>query len=315
LEIVNEAGIQRGELKDYKVLILPDVAAMEPATITAIRAAVADGLGLVASHMTATDAGNPTSAFADLFGFEATDITAYAHRRGGSTDPVLNLPDMESEGFFHYASADPSHPFSDGIADFTRMPFGGGFVNIRPTEDSQTIGWIHVADQDRMNSRVFNRPGIFPGTARWPLGVTRTVGDARLAYFASKSDATGGRLDAPELETLILRAILWAGGTPPAGASDCPATVEVRWYRHPGRNEDQVTLVNLTTSPLMRGGGWGVIRYVTPQRRIRLTLETEKPIKEIVSMLGAKVTVGQEGSTATIEVDEVDLYDHLTVRY
>ena len=136
-----------------------------------------------------------------------------------------------------------------------------------------------------------------------------------MAYFASKSDATGGRLDAPELETLILRAILWAGGTPPAGASDCPATVEVRWYRHPGRNEDQVTLVNLTTSPLMRGGGWGVIRYVTPQRRIRLTLETEKPIKEIVSMLGAKVTVGQEGSTATIEVDEVDLYDHLTVRY
>lgn len=315
LEIVNEAGIQRGELKDYKVLVLPDAAALEPETVTAIREAVANGMGLVASFMTATGPGNPTSSLADLLGFEATDVTAYASRRGGSTDPVLNLPDMESEGFFHYASADPGHPFADGIADTTRMPFAGGFVNIRPTGDSQVIGWIHMADQARMNSRVFNRPGIFPGEARWPLGVTREVDGARLAYFACQADATGSRLDAPELETLMLRAIVWAGGTPPVGADDCPATVELRWHHHTDRNEDQAILVNLTISPLMRGGGWGVIRYVTPQRRIQLYLKTEKPVKEVVSLLGADVEWEQEGDTVTIVIDEVDLYDHLTVKY
>ena len=315
LEIVNEAGIQRGELNDYKVLVLPDVAALEPETLPAIREAIANGMGLVASYMTATDSRSLSPAFADLFGFEATDVTSYSHRRGGSTDPVLNLPDMESEGFFYYASADPSHPLAEGIAATTRLPFAGGYVNIRPTRDSQVFGWIHASDQERMNSRLFNRPGIYPAEARWPLGVTREVDGARLVYFASQADSTGSRLDAPDLETLMVRAIHWAGGTAPAGEADCPATVETRWVHHAGRGEDQVMMINLTISPLMLGGGWGVVRYVTPQRRVSLTLQTEIPVKEVVSLLGAEVTWSQEGSTATIEVDELDLYDHLTVRY
>ena len=74
-------------------------------------------------------------------------------------------------------------------------------------------------------------------------------------------------------------------------------------------------LVNQTISPLMRGGGWGVIRYVTPQRLIRLTLQAERTVEQVTSLLGADVTWTQEDAGVVIEIQQLDLYDHLTITY
>lgn len=315
VEIVNDAGIERGELDGFKVLVLPDVVALSDETVAAIRQAVSGGMGVVASYMTATDGRGLSSALADLLGFEITDVTAYASRSPRTIDPQLDLPDMEAEGFLHYASVEPSHPLGEEIAAQTRLPFLGGYTNILPVGDSSVLGWIHSTDQRRLSARPYNRPGIYPGEARWPLGVTRQIGDARLAYFAAQVDATGRRLDAPELETLMRRAILWAGGAPPARAVDCPASVETRWLRHEERGEHQVILVNQTISPLMRGGGWGVIRYVTPQRQVRLALPVAEPVRQVTSLVGAEVAWTQGDGEAIIDLAELDLYDHLTIEY
>ena len=73
-EIVNEKGVQSGNLEGYKVLVIPDVVSLADDTVAAIRNAVDNGMGLVATHMTGFVDGKGQQrqqpALADIFGFE-----------------------------------------------------------------------------------------------------------------------------------------------------------------------------------------------------------------------------------------------------
>ena len=78
LEIVNEAGVRRGELEQYQVLVIPDAVSLGDETVDGIREAVNRGLGVVATHMTGLMDGqeNPLSNIAKaqtLAGRPSTD--------------------------------------------------------------------------------------------------------------------------------------------------------------------------------------------------------------------------------------------------
>jgi len=319
-EIVTEADLQRGRLVDYKVLVIPDAYSLADATVDAIRAAVANGLGLVATHLTgiADEAGRrrPQPALADLLGVTMGDITAYSARGGKVLDPILNLPDFDSEPFLHYGSAAVEHPLAAGLAEHTRFSFHGGYVVFTAADDCEVLGRIHTVDQPRLSSKPFNRPGIYPAEARWPLAVTRRVGSARLAYFAPQADAQWRRLDAPELETLMLRAVLWAGGDPPVETPDCPASVEVRLLHNPKQKCYQLLLVNLTCNPLTRTpGGWGVVRYITPQRQLQLALRVDEKITGATGLLSGDLACAEQDGKIVVHLSEVDLYESILLEY
>jgi hypothetical protein len=318
-EVVNEAGVQRGELKDYQVLVLPDAVALADETVSAIRHAVGDGLGLVATYMTGLfdDKGQkrPQPALGDIFGFELQDVTAYDTAEGIAYDPVLALSDIDGQ-IFHYGSARTTHRLARGLPENGLFSFKGGFVVCTPLKDAEVIADIHTLDQVRLNARAYNRRGHYPGPARWPLALVREAGKARAAYFATQAEAEWRRAHAPELDTLLMRSILWAGGPPPLEAPDCPRSVEVRLFHSEERRAFHILLVNLTTNVLISPGDRiGVVRYVTPHKGLRLALRPGTKVKAVHSLIGNEVQHKVEDGTVLLEVPLLDLYDSIVVEY
>ncbi len=318
-DVVNEAGVQRGELADYSVLVLPDAVSLADATCSAICEAAAEGMGVVATHMTGwmdpQGRTRETPALADLLGGQFSDVVAYEGRKPEGHDPVLNLPDTETERFFHYGSAMTEHPLAEGIDEATRFSFHGAFTVFEQAGDCRVLGYVHSTDQPRLHGRPYNRPGIYPGPRSLPLAVTREKAGARTAYFGPQADATWRRSDAPELEKLMLRSILWAGGEPPLRAPNCPSSVEVRLFANPEDGLYQVLLVNQTTNPLVRSpGGWGVVRYVTPQKGLVLAIRTDGVARNASSLKGTDVTVeAMEDGWTRLLIPSLDLYDSITI--
>lgn len=316
-EIMNETGVRRGGLAGCSVLVIPDAVSLADETAAAVRGAVDRGLGLVATHATGLVDGRGVQrkqpVLADLFGIELKDVVAYGAQTPRAVDPVLALPGIESEPFFRYGSARTEHPLARGVPKTARFSFHGGFVVFSPARDSSVLADVHAAD---VRGRPFNRPGIFPGPARWPLAVTRKSGRARLAYFAPQADATWRRANAPELESLMLRSVLWAGGPPPLETPSCPPSVEVRLFQSRKRRLFQILLVNLTTSPLVKvPGGPGVIRYVTAHKGLRLALRADAEVTAASSLLGAEVRCESGGGIVRLDLAVLDLYDSVVVEY
>ena len=318
-EIVNEAGVQRGELADYKVLVIPDAVALDDGTVVAIHQAVDNGLGLVATYMTGLYDANghkrPQPALADILGFELQDVTAYDTPEGIASDPVLALPDMDGQ-IFHYGSARATHPLAHGLPEKGLFSFQGGYIVCSPAADTQIIADIHSIDQVRLNSRPYNRRGHYPGQARWPLALVRERDKARVAYFAAQAEAEWRRAHAPEIDSLLVRAILWAGGPPPLETPDCPRTVEVRLFYSKKRRASHIMLINLTTNPLIRIGiDPAVVRYITPHKGVCLTLHSEAKVSAVRSLIGTEVHLQEESGMVHLELPILDLYDSIVVEY
>ena len=319
-EVVNEAGVQRGELEKFQVLILPDSAALADETVTAIQAAVDHGLGLVGTFMTGCfdDHRNKRNqpALANLFGYELQDIVAHNTPDGISTDPILNLDDVDGE-LFHYGSARTNHPWLQGLQVDGLFSFHGGFEICTLTEDVQIIADIHAVDQVRLNARPFNRRGHYPGPARWPLAFLREFDKSRFAYFAIQAEAENRRAHSPELDTLIVESILWVGGQPPLRTPDCPRTVEVNLFHDKEQKAYHLLLINQTTNPLV----WiqkyspSVVRFITPHKDLEFEIRLEGTVTETKSLMGTEVQSKQEGEILHVKLRHLDLYDSLVVEY
>lgn len=317
-EIVNEAGVQRGNLERYKVLVIPDAVSLADETVAAIRDAAGHGLGLVATHMTGFADGDGQQrgqpALADVFGFEFEDIIVHDTSAGIAHDPVLDLPDIDGP-MFYYGSARTEHPLAQGLPEKGLFGFQGSFVVGRRSSESQIVADIHTIDQVRLSSRPYNRRGHYPAAARWPLAVVRAVGETRVAYFAPQVEAEWRRAHAPELDMLLVRSVLWAGGPPPLETPDCPRSVEVRVFHSPKRRMFQILLVNLTTNALVRAsGGPGVVRYVTPHKGLRFRLRTDEKVTHVQSQIGSEVQYRVNGHAVEIELPLLELYDSLLVQ-
>ena len=318
-ELVTEAQVQKGELEKYRVLVLPDAVSLADETVAAVRVAAAKGAGLVATHMTGLMDGRgnlrPQPALADLCGFTYEDVVAYDGARGSLQDPLLGLPDVDG-AIFHYGSVRTEHPLGAGLPEKGLFSFTGGFAVCQPTEGSEVIADVHALDQIRLSARPFNRRGLFPGPARWPLALARESGESRTVYFAAQIEAESRRSHAAELDELLVRAIEWVGGDPPIRALDCPRSVEVRLFHNPERRVFQLMLVNLSTNPLVDVGyGPAVVRYVTPHKGLRLALRTKEQITSVISQIGSQVDFTTTESGVEIELSRLDLYDSLLVEY
>ena len=318
-EVVNEAGVQRGELADYKVLVIPDAVALADETVGGIRQAVENGMGLVATHMTglfdAEGRRRPQPALADILGFELQDVTAYDTPLGITHDPVLALPDIDG-AIFHYGSASTGHPLADGLPEGGLFSFKGGFAVCSPRADVQVVAEIHAIDQVRLSAQPYNRRGHYPGPARWPLALARQHGEARVAYFAPQVEAEWRRAYAPELDTLLVRSVVWAGGQPPLEAPDCPRSVEVRLFHSEARRAFHIIIVNLTTNPLIPAGvNPAVVRFVTPHKGLRLVLRMDAELRAVRSLIGTEVVHSEEDGKVVLDLPVLDLYDSIVVEY
>jgi len=94
---------------------------------------------------------------------------------------------------------------------------------------------------------------------------------------------------------------------------DCPHTVEVRLFHDAERRRFQVILVNQTTNPLVRVANNGVVRYVTPQKGLRIAVNTDLAVKQVRSVVGTDVQCHADDGQVILDIPVLDLYDSILV--
>lgn len=163
--------------------------------------------------------------------------------------------------------------------------------------------------------RRINRRGLFPAEPASALLITRDEGDIRTAYIAGQLEAERRRAHAPQLDAMLLDAVLWAARVPPPiTASDCPRTVEVRspvghrrWSTPapPARQSDDESAGPQFSGP----------------RRGPLCHPPERPAVAIASLgattasslFGGAVSSHLQDEELVIDVDELYLYEAILI--
>ena len=318
--LITEEGIQQGGLDKTRVLIIPNAAYLTTETAEAIKGAVNQGMGLLATHMTGYKEANGSirekPILSDVLGYELLDIQTPFTTATLSQHPDLKVSDID-RGYFYYASARPGHTLTSDMSEDAYFSFWGNFAAIKPSADATVIGDIHLPDHARLSTREYNRRGVFPGPAHWPLAIVRQYGKGKTAYFVPQADEIERRVYAPEYTRLLEKTILWAGGPAILETPDIPPPVEIRIFHNPSKKLYTILMINHTTSPLVRGKheGIGVIRYIVPLRNIEFAFLPEIIPADIRDFEGNSVPFKIADNKVQITIHELDSYQGLFLKY
>ncbi len=318
--LITEEGIQQGDLKNTRVLIIPNAAYIAEKTAVVIKSAVKNGMGLIATNMTGYKESNGSirenPILSEVLGYTLLDIQTPFSQATLSLDPILKVSDID-RGYFYYANVRPNNPVTSEIPEDSYFSFWGNFAAINPVEDATVIGDIHTPDQARLSAKEYNRRGVFPGPARWPLAIVRQYDKGKTAYFTPQADEIERRVYSPEYTCLLEKTILWAGGPPILETPDIPPPVEIRIFHNPFRKLYTILMINHTTSPLVRGKyeSIGVIRYIVPHKNIELKFTPGIIPSETKDLKGNNVPFKIIDDQIQINLPELELYEGIILKY
>jgi len=318
--LITEKGIQEGDLEKTRVLIVPSAAYLSEKAAEAIKSAVNQGMGLVATHMTGYKEPNGSirekPILSDVFGYELLDIQTPFTTATLFRHPDLKVSDID-RGYFYYASTRPDHTITAEMSEDAYFSFWGNFAAIKPVADATVIGDIHLPDHARLSAGEYNRRGIFPGPAHWPLAIVRQYGKGKTAYFVPQADEIERRVYAPEYTSMLERTILWAGGPSILETPEIPPPVEIRIFHNLSKKLYTILMINHNTSPLVRGKheGIGVIRYIVPHKNIEFTFSPGIIPADIRDFDGNSVPFKIMDNKVHINLPELDLYEGIIIKY
>jgi len=318
--LITEKGIQEGDLEKTRVLIVPSAAYLSEKAAEAIKSAVNQGMGLVATHMTGYKEPNGSirekPILSDVFGYELLDIQTPFTTATLFRHPDLKVSDID-RGYFYYASTRPDHTITAEMSEDAYFSFWGNFAAIKPVADATVIGDIHLPDHARLSAGEYNRRGVFPGPAHWPLAIVRQYGKGKTAYFVPQADEIERRVYAPEYTSMLERTILWAGGPSILETPEIPPPVEIRIFHNLSKKLYTILMINHNTSPLVRGKheGIGVIRYIVPHKNIEFTFSPGIIPADIRDFDGNSVPFKIMDNKVHINLPELDLYEGIIIKY
>ena len=238
------------DLNGYRVLILPNMAALDDAQAAAVRRFVEAGGGLVASLDTGlTDEfGNPrpSPALADLFAIEhgGPAIAAQPDRALDVNFARTLPPDYweKRRGVWNFLAVPGSMldtPALTALLGQESVTFKGPAIRIRPTAPDVTT----VA---HLLPREGNAPPI-------PAIVTRQVGAGRVVFLAAGLDAANYLVPYPYHRVILRQCIDWAAREAPPVEVTAPLCVHATFSRHPRPNRLTIQLFNDVNTTAFHG--------------------------------------------------------------
>jgi len=300
VEVLSERNIKEGELRKYKVLILPNVTHLDDETVIEIERFVKNGGGLVMTYKTGL-----IEPLASLAGFHYTGVTARSNVRVARS---VDLP----KGYCNYFKIRKESPIAENLKGYL-FAFQGNFLEGEYESDCQIIADILGYDQNKVNMPFFNRRGLYPGEPVTPLLTLRKVGKGAVAFFSSQVGIAawrmGGNADgcSPEISQLIVEAVKCVGGNVPLTTKGIPESVDISVYYDLKRRTYTVILVNLTTNqfePVKR------VRYVVPLDNLRLSIaHPGAEVKKVVSATGNEVECSIEGDQIVVNIPKLSFYE------
>jgi hypothetical protein len=310
LDLVNDWDLAPGALAKYRVLVLPDAAALSDGQVDAVRKYVEAGGGLVAMCETSLfdELGRPRKGFAlaDVFG-----VAYRGHPSATAQRPKLdaNFAVVADENYWKERTG-------LGRLTWTDHPLmrDGKLEDLVPRKDVIFKGPQVVVSEPGDGSTVAVRlkPEGSSG-APTPGVVVRTFGKGRVVYMSAGVDAALWSYGYPYQRRLMARAIEWAAGTPFPIRVEAPMSVQATFFeqREGATRRTIVHLFNGTDS----GANHGVPKNAVPLREesvpvhgIRVTFGGEAPKRFHIEPGNIEPEVVRDAAGAVVKVPPVEVH-------
>jgi hypothetical protein len=291
-EMVHDRMLDAGQIDRFKLLILPNVAALSDAQCEQFRSYVKRGGSLLATFETSLydQWGKRRNDFAlsDLF-----DV----HFDGRVERDVKNS--------YMRVDAQTHHPILHGLEDAGRIINTVQRVEVKPVESVADCPLTRIPSYPDLPMEE-----VYPRVARTdiPEVYLREFGNGRVVYFPGDIDRTFWEVLATDHGTLLRNAILWAAN------EEQPVTVvglgllDVSIWRQ--KDSMTVHLVNLTNPMMMKAP----YRQLIPSPPQKLTVRLpEGTIARRVQLLTAKQTLPIRESNGSLSVEVPSILDHEVV--
>lgn len=290
-EMVHDRLLDASHVEPFRVLILPNIAALSDEQCSQLRAFVQRGGGLVATFETSLynerGARRPDFGLADLFG---------ARYRGRRIDRVQNS---------YLRIEDPKHPLMRGLEDAGRIINGVQRVETEPLVPFPNPPLTLIPSYpDLPMEEVYPRQTEKGG----PELYVREHGRGRVVYFPWDIDRTFWEVLSVDHGKLLRNAVDWAANEPRPVEVVGPGLLDVTVWRQ--KESMTVHLVNLTNPMTMKGP----FRELIPigEQRVRIRLEQGlRPRK--VHLLTAGQPLKHTYRNGVVEVIVPSILDHEVV--
>ncbi len=308
LDLIADMDVSRENLSRYRVLILPDAAALSDSQAEAIRAFVRGGGGLVATCETSLhdEIGTPRRDFAlaDLFGvsFVGKESTTLAR-------PGLDVNFARTLDESYWARRAGSGTLAWVDHDLTRDPKLTALV---PNRSATFRGPTVLVAEPNDPAEVVARFRVEGSTAKGsPALIARRVGKGRVAYFASGVDAALWSYAYPYQRRLFDRAVSWAASEPFPIRVEAPMVVQSTFFEQSdaGGRRAIVHLFNEVDTAAHHGkpGEDVPLREETiPIHGIRVRFEGAAPSRFHVEPGGIAVEGLREGDAVVVDVPPLE---------
>lgn len=291
-EMVHDGLLDEKHTAPFKLLILPNIAALSEAQCEQIRAFVRRGGSVLATFETSLydEKGERRADFglADLFG------ASFAGRVEG---PMQNA--------YLRIEAETRHPVLAGLEDAGRIIHGVWRVATRPREKPAAVPLTLIPSYpDLPMEKVYPR---MPKTEQ-PEAYVREAGPSRIVYFPWDVDRVFWEVMCVDHGRLLANAVRWALNEEPVVEVSGPGVLDVTVWRQ--RDSVTVHLVNLT-NPMMMKGPFRELLPVGPLE-VRLRLPEGVRAKK-VRLLAAGIEPRAEVAAGRLKVTVPVVTDHEVV--
>jgi hypothetical protein len=247
----------------FRLLILPNLAAMSDAQVASVRRFVEGGGGLLATGQSSLcnewGDGRSDFALADLFGAHLPENHGMRnettrHRWAAeSAHTYLRLtPELRARGDVPHAPDEPPatgerHPVLRGFDATDILPFGGTLEALRIDASAQVLATFIPPFPVSPPEMSWMRT---PKTDIAGLVVSERTKGARVAYLAADLDRRFGRDNLPDHGDLLANLVRWTARDDVPLRVEGPGLVDCHMYRQSGRAI--LHLVNLTNAGTWR---------------------------------------------------------------
>jgi hypothetical protein len=296
-EMVNDRLLDHEHLKPFRLLILPNIAALSNFQCDQLRNFVKAGGSLLATYETSLydEEGKRRSDFglSDIFGVSSS--------RSPSGAPIVEGPLQNSYlRLKSDAVTGEFHPVLKGLEDAYRIINGTHQVNVTPVAPFPSPVTVIPTYPD------LPMEDVYPRVADTELRglFLREIGKGRVAYLPGDIDRTFWQIMSDDHGKLLRNTIRWALEEEPFVSVTCPGVVDVTAWRQ--EQSMTVHLVNLT-NPMMMKGPFRELIPVDATVKVRIPPHTQVVSVKLLFQQTNPAFTNQEGM---ITVSVLGILDH-----
>ncbi len=290
-EMVNDRLLEAENLKPYKLLVLPNIAALSDNQCDQLRKFVQGGGSLVATFETSlyNEEGvqRPDFGLADVFG-----VSFASKVEGPMKNSYLKFkPDQASKTY---------HPVLKGLEDAYRMINTVYQVDVTPKADFPSPVTLIPTYPDLPMEDVYPR---VEDTATREIYI-REMGKGRVVYVPGDLDRSFWQIMSIDHGRLLANSFHWALNEEPVVAVEGPGVIDVTAWQQ--KASMAIHLVNLTNPMMMKGP----FRELFPvQAKLKIKIPDGKRVTG-VKLMAAETSPKYEVSGRFISLDVPKILDH-----